>query len=43
MYTYTIREKEESRPDPVIHTKVFTDIDEFLPCLIKSYTQYRSY
>jgi hypothetical protein len=40
MYTYTIREKEESRPDPVIHTKVFTDIGEFLPCLIKSYTQY---
>lgn len=40
MYTYTIREKEESRPDPVIHSKVFTDIDEFLPCLIKSYTQY---
>ncbi len=40
MYTYTIREKEESRPDPVIHSKVFTDIDEFLPCLIRSYTRY---
>ena len=40
MYTYTIREKEESRPDPVIHTKIFTDIDEFLPYLIRAYTQY---
>lgn len=40
MYTYTIREKEASRPDPIIYTNVFTNIDEFLPCLISAYTQY---